>query len=63
MSEGSSLPEVLIGFMEAIAPIRDAASGYRRSLVAEGFTEDAASSMASDLHHALIAAMTKGMNG
>lgn len=48
---------------DMFAPVREATSGYRTSLLSEGISPGAADMMTADFHHMLTALVVKGIQG
>jgi hypothetical protein len=55
------IAQVMMSMAVATAPVLEAVAGYRSQLKADGYTDDACSSMAADYHHWIIANLIRGL--
>lgn len=54
MGAATGIAEWLSGLMESVAPVREAATGYKASLEAAGFPADVAAEMARSVHDVAV---------
>jgi hypothetical protein len=62
MSDPNQMATALALVMEMTAPMREAALGYRQSLIDAGLSVDAASQCAADFHHMVFTQMLDQMS-